>query len=102
MVAVTRTAGGSAMTEITGTGRVSRRLALRTSSGTVAAFALAGIRSTLAQDATPATADVPAIVRRWIDAWNATDPAANIAALYTPNGVYEDAPSGTSNLTTGT
>jgi steroid delta-isomerase-like uncharacterized protein len=90
------------MTGITGTGRVSRRLALRTSSATVAAFALAGTRSTLAQDATPSTADVPDIVRRWIDTWNSADPAATIAALYTPDGVYEDAPSGTSNLTTGT
>jgi steroid delta-isomerase-like uncharacterized protein len=90
------------MSRVTGTDRVSRRVALRTSSAAAAAFALAGARATLAQDATPASADLPAAVRDWVAAWNSSDPAANIAALYSPDGVYEDDPTGTSNTTTGT
>jgi steroid delta-isomerase-like uncharacterized protein len=44
----------------------------------------------------------PAIVQAWIDAWNADDPAANLAALYTAGALYEDVPTGMSTATTGT
>ena len=32
---------------------------------------------------------VPPIAQRWMDAWNAKDPAA-MQALFTPDGIYED------------
>jgi steroid delta-isomerase-like uncharacterized protein len=43
--------------------------------------------------ATPAA--LPDPVRAWVAAWNSADPAGQVAALYTPDGVYEDVPSNT-------
>jgi len=80
---------------------VSRRAALGASGVAAAAFVLQGMRPALAETATPAAPAVPHVVQEWIDAWNSDDPAGSVAALYTPDGVYEDAPTGTSNETTG-
>jgi steroid delta-isomerase-like uncharacterized protein len=79
---------------------VSRRAALRVGGG-VAAFASIGTAATYAQDATPSDAAVPRIVHDWVDAWNSDDPVTNLAALYTADAVYDDVPTGLSNVTIG-
>lgn len=38
---------------------------------------------------------LPDIISAWVAAWNSADPATQVAALYTPDGVYEDVPSNT-------
>jgi steroid delta-isomerase-like uncharacterized protein len=89
------------MKEIDGTGRVSRRTAVRASGGVAAALALRGAGGALAQDATPAGMP-PQVVRDWIAAWNSDDPTTNVAALYTADAVYDDVPTGLTNVTLGT
>ncbi len=85
------------------TNRISRRVALRLSGGSVAAAMTARITGAAhAQDATPASGETPSIVRDWIEAWNSDDPVANLAALYTADAVYDDVPTGLSTETTGT
>ncbi len=43
-----------------------------------------------ALDDNPATV----VLHAWLDAWNSPAPAAAVAALYAPDGTYEDAPAG--------
>jgi steroid delta-isomerase-like uncharacterized protein len=52
-------------------------------------------RSATAQPATPAASPVavPALFQAWLNAYIDEDPDA-FAALYTPDGIYEDVPSG--------
>ena len=89
------------MMGIDGTSRVSRRTALRASGGVAAALALRGVGGTLAQDATPAGMP-PQIVQDWIAAWNSDDPTTNVAALYTADALYDDVPTGLTNVALGT
>jgi steroid delta-isomerase-like uncharacterized protein len=49
---------------------------------------------TLAQGAIPDASSLPPVVQAWIEAANAAEGEA-LAALYTPEGVFEDVPSGT-------
>lgn len=76
--------------------RVSRRTALHLGGGALAAaLSVDGVRSLVtAQTATVTTSSVPSIVQQWIAAWNSSDPAASLDALYTSTGTYEDVPSG--------
>ncbi|MDP9368748.1 MAG: nuclear transport factor 2 family protein [Chloroflexota bacterium] len=61
-----------------------------------------GLAMMLASRATGAAAvehaldDNPAtvVLHRWLDAWNSPAPASAVAALYAPDGTYEDAPAG--------
>jgi steroid delta-isomerase-like uncharacterized protein len=72
-------------------GTLSRRTAIRRigAGGVAALLAAEGVRRVAAQE------DTPDIVNDWIDAWNSDDPAANLADLYTDDGVYEDVPTDT-------
>lgn len=38
---------------------------------------------------------MPGILQQWVTAYQSTDPATQVAALYTPDAVYEDVPSDT-------
>jgi steroid delta-isomerase-like uncharacterized protein len=62
--------------------------------GAAAFLAARAIGPALAQDASPVASPVAlsSLLQSWVDAWNAADANA-IAALYTPDGVYEDVPS---------
>lgn len=75
---------------------LSRRMALRLGGGGLAAALVAGgvWRATEAQStlSTATTTIVPPIVQSWIAAWNSTNVAANLQALYTADGIYEDVP----------
>ncbi|HEU0116020.1 MAG TPA: ester cyclase [Thermomicrobiales bacterium] len=64
--------------------------------GAAALVAARAVGSALAQDASPVAspAALPPLLQSWIDAWNTSDAKA-IAALYTPDGVYEDVASAT-------
>ncbi len=66
--------------------------------GAAALLAARPLGRALAQDATPVAspAALPSLLQSWVDAWNAADPKA-IAALYTPDAVYEDVPSNTTS-----
>lgn len=55
----------------------------------VAGFA----RGTATQNATPDAANLPPLIQAWIDTYEAEDAAA-FAALFTPDGIYEDVPAG--------
>jgi steroid delta-isomerase-like uncharacterized protein len=90
------------MAEINGTTRISRRAALKASGGCAAAFTLLGANAAHAEDATPSGGAVPHIVQAWIDAWNSDDPVTNLAALYTDDAVYDDVPTGLTNVVIGT
>ena len=83
--------------------RLSRRMVLRLSGSSVAVALTTGVTAAArAQEATPTSGGTPNVVRDWIDAWNSDDPVANLAALYTADAVYDDVPTGLSNVTTGT
>ncbi len=43
---------------------------------------------------TPTTGRAPAVVEAWLEAWNADDAAAGLAALSTEDGVHENVPTG--------
>lgn len=74
---------------------LSRRRLLGT--GGLAAAGLALAPGWVAAQASPMATPgaLPDPLRAWVAAWNSSDPAGQIAALYTPDGVYEDVPSNT-------
>lgn len=73
----------------------SRRRLLGT--GGLAAAGLALVPDLVAAQASPMATPtaLPDIISAWVAAWNSADPAGQVAALYTPDGVYEDVPSNT-------
>ena len=81
-----------------GVNHLSRRSAVRWlgGGGFAAVLAARGL-GVGAQDETRTVEaeDVPDVVRDWFDAWNSADPAANLAELYTDDGVHEDVPTDT-------
>ena len=74
---------------------LSRRRLLE--SGGLAAAGLALAPGWVAAQASPIATPgaLPDPLRAWVAAWNSSDPAGQLAALYTPDGVYEDVPSNT-------
>ena len=77
---------------------VSRRAALAAASLGGLGVVLRHPVTSAAQAATPMASPValPSLLQQWVAAWNAHDAQA-IAALYTPDAVYEDVPSNTAS-----
>jgi steroid delta-isomerase-like uncharacterized protein len=77
---------------------VSRRAALAAASLGGLGVVLHHPVASAAQAATPMASPValPSLLQQWVAAWNAHDAQA-IAALYTPDAVYEDVPSNTAS-----
>jgi steroid delta-isomerase-like uncharacterized protein len=66
---------------------LSRRTILQQLGGAGLATAAVGLAPTLARAQTPSAAS--SIAQAWTDAWNSHD-SAQVAALFTPDGMYQD------------
>lgn len=73
---------------------VTRAVQLGASGALAATLVRPNMGDALAQSTAVASPTaMPDLIRAWLDAWNSTAPATQLAALYAADGVYEDVPS---------